>query len=552
MKLLLLLSLLADSGTSAAPPDVELLDFTASYCQPCRQMLPIIQRMEQDQFRVRRVDISDEPDLSAKFRITGVPTLIVMVEGREVQRFVGLTSENVLREAMLRATRTLEEKRGTQPAKPRTADLVAEEVATTPSADTTDTLDTAEAPADRSAGTAPRRSLSEVFQRVFGGGPKSPGVIRGQSPSADEPQSGLVEAAEATVRVQVEGRSSEGGRTVREVGTGTIIHSVPAETLVLTCAHFFLNLQKSGSTVTVEVFENGRPEAFSATVVGGSHTLDLAVLRIVPRRVLPAVAIAAKQPEVNPGQELVSFGCDAGRPPGRLDTALVAINKYLGADNLVCTKDPATGRSGGGLYTADGTLVGVCSCADREKSQGLYMAWKSVLAMLQELKLEHLLSGSAENPETPADAAPEVAGTDTESTGTAVAESEADLEFDPLATIPDASETSSAAEPSAPSEPSDSAIADADSDVEADVMPAAAAGGPEVTIIIDEKTPGSQKKVIVIPRASPWLMEMLTGEGRGVDAAASQRRSPAARRSAEVSRSSTADGVVQAAYPSGE
>ena len=112
MKLLLLLALLADPGTAAAPPEVELLDFTASYCQPCRQMLPVIQRMEQDRFNVRRVDISEEPDLSAKFKITGVPTLIVMVEGREVQRFVGLTSESVLRNAMLKATRDLQEKRG--------------------------------------------------------------------------------------------------------------------------------------------------------------------------------------------------------------------------------------------------------------------------------------------------------------------------------------------------------------------------------------------------------------------------------------------------------
>jgi len=31
-------------------------------------------------------------------------------------------------------------------------------------------------------------------------------------------------------------------------------------------------------------------------------------------------------------------------------------------------------------------------------------------------------------------------------------------------------------------------------------------------IVIDDKTPGSQKKVIVIPKASPWMMELLTGE----------------------------------------
>jgi hypothetical protein len=40
----------------------------------------------------------------------------------------------------------------------------------------------------------------------------------------------------------------------------------------------------------------------------------------------------------------------------------------------------------------------------------------------------------------------------------------------------------------------------------------AAGAGPELTIVIDDKTPGSQKRVIVIPKASAWMMELLTGE----------------------------------------
>ena len=528
MKLLLLLALLADPGTAAAPPEVELLDFTASYCQPCRQMLPVIQRMEQDRFHVRRVDISEEPDLSAKFKITGVPTLIVMVEGREVQRFVGLTSESVLRNAMLKATRDLQEKRGivTPPPDSPTEPLRADAPKTSPATETAE-------PA-----APPRRSLTDVFSRVFGSGQKSPGVIRGQSPANEQPLSGLVLAAAATVRVQVEGRSTEGGRSVREVGTGTIIHSAPTETLVLTCAHFFLNLQKTGSTVTVEVFENGEPQAFAATVLGGSHTLDLAVVRIVPKRVFPAIAIASTAPKADPGLQLVSFGCDAGRPPGRLDTELIAVNRYLGADNLVCSKDPASGRSGGGLYTSSGTLVGVCSCADREKSQGLYMAWKSVQALIQELQLERVLKGAEEPSQSPADDSEslvelDAAREDAEPLLQEQAEEEAvtavepnagmALEFDPLATDTEGTEED------------------------------AVAAGPEVTIIIDEKTPGSQKKVIVIPRATPWLMEMLTGEGRGEDSATSQRRAAPARRSATpAARAANTEGVARAAYPSGQ
>lgn len=491
-------------------------------------MLPIIQRMEQDRFPVRRVDISDEPDLSAKFRITGVPTLIVMVEGREVKRFVGLTSESVLREAMLRASRELQEKReAAAPPQPTAPAAPVEPKSSRPESVRTAILPTPDKDEDgnsEAADAAPsRRSLADVFQRVFGGSPKAPGVIRGQSPSSEPPLSGIRLAEAATVRIQVEGRSTDSGRAVREVGTGTIFYSVPEETCVLTCAHFFLDLQKSGSSVTVEVFENGRPEAFAASVVGGSHTLDLAVVRITPKRVFPAVKIEPTALEVTPGEKMVSFGCDAGKTPSQLDTELIAVNRYLGPDNLVCAKDPASGRSGGGLYTDTGALAGVCSCAVREKSEGLYMASKSVLALLQELKLSHLLEGGAVDAESATDA-------------TAVPEKE--LEFDPLAL--DSSEPDSGkSEESEPTLAEESATA---------TLPE----GPEVTIIIDEKTPGSQKKVIVIPRASVWLMEMLTGEGLAEDSTAARRRESTVPPATPNSQDNGSRGVARATYPEGQ
>ncbi|MFN9038574.1 MAG: hypothetical protein ACK5YO_19910, partial [Planctomyces sp.] len=57
----------------------------------------------------------------------------------------------------------------------------------------------------------------------------------------------------------------------------------------------------------------------------------------------------------------------------------------------------------------------------------------------------------------------------------------------------------------------------------------AAAAGPEVTVIIDDRQPGTQKKVIVIPRASPWLRGMLTGDRAE---AAPEAPAPAVRRTA--------------------
>lgn len=523
MKLLMLLLLLADSGNPAGPPDVQLLDFTASYCEPCRQMLPILQRMEHDKFPIRRVDITEDPDLSRKFQITGLPTLIVMVEGKEVKRFVGLTSEDELRQAMHKAARDLEQKRiaDNPPAPP-----LRPEVATKTQQVNDNEKIEPKAPA---APASSRKSLADVFQRMFSGRKSAPDVIRGQSPGGDAAANGLVRSEAATVRVQVEGRSTKGGRKVREVGTGTIIHSVPGETLVLTCAHFFLNLQRDGSSVTVETFDDGRPEGFAATVVGGNHSLDLAIIRCTPKRTLPAVSVSAQSPELATGQSLVSFGCDLGNSPSRLEMSLVAVDRYLGPGNLVCTMDPVSGRSGGGLYLPTGELVGVCSCAEREKSEGLYMAWSAIASLLRELKLEKLLRDSTltsdENSFIAADDSlsddPGLSAEGSLADATPAPNSSLpmpakpeleNLEFDPLAESPEVA----AADPEASADAASPLESDANTSPGKPVNPEVnAAKGPEITVIIDEKTPGSQKKVIVIPRASQWLLEMLTGESPG-------------------------------------
>ena len=53
MKLIALLMMAAD--TNGQPPqDIVLLDFTAGYCQPCKQMVPVLQRMEKNKFPIVR------------------------------------------------------------------------------------------------------------------------------------------------------------------------------------------------------------------------------------------------------------------------------------------------------------------------------------------------------------------------------------------------------------------------------------------------------------------------------------------------------------------
>jgi len=57
---------------------------------------------------------------------------------------------------------------------------------------------------------------------------------------------------------------------------------------------------------------------------------------------------------------------------------VTTLNKFLGPDSLMVAGEPVEGRSGGGLFSADGRLIGVCNAADKEDREGLYAALASI------------------------------------------------------------------------------------------------------------------------------------------------------------------------------
>ncbi len=60
-----------------------LLDFWASWCGPCRQVLPILDEIaaERSDIKVCKVNVDEEGELAERFDITTIPTLIVFKEG---------------------------------------------------------------------------------------------------------------------------------------------------------------------------------------------------------------------------------------------------------------------------------------------------------------------------------------------------------------------------------------------------------------------------------------------------------------------------------------
>ena len=68
-----------------------LLDFWASWCGPCRMVSPIVDEIaeEREDIKVGKVNVDEQSELAARFRVMSIPTLVVMKDGEIVNQSVG-------------------------------------------------------------------------------------------------------------------------------------------------------------------------------------------------------------------------------------------------------------------------------------------------------------------------------------------------------------------------------------------------------------------------------------------------------------------------------
>jgi thioredoxin 1 len=74
-----------------------LVDFWASWCNPCRSIAPAIEELAQEydgKAVVGKVNVDEQGELSAKFRIMSIPTIILFKGGQPVDKIVGARSKS--------------------------------------------------------------------------------------------------------------------------------------------------------------------------------------------------------------------------------------------------------------------------------------------------------------------------------------------------------------------------------------------------------------------------------------------------------------------------
>ena len=79
-----------------------LLDFGAPWCAPCRMVAPTVEEIasERVDIKVGKINVDEQPELANKFGIMSIPTLVVMKNGKIVQRVSGVRSKNTILEML--------------------------------------------------------------------------------------------------------------------------------------------------------------------------------------------------------------------------------------------------------------------------------------------------------------------------------------------------------------------------------------------------------------------------------------------------------------------
>ncbi len=368
MKPLFALVVLLTLAAPLAAADAVLYCFTADWCTYCHQMKPVLGRLQKDGYPIQIVDRDQQPQLAQQMGVRGLPNFVLVSGNQIVEQVEGATSYDRLAQLF-------------QAAKP------------------------AVMPADV-PGPQQVDATRPVTAVARGQSPGVPAQYAAASVSAGTSAQPDIQATamQATVKLKV---SDPDGSSY---GTGTVVHAQGNEALVLTCAHIFRDSKGQGPLEVLTFQDSPSGTSVPGQVLSYDLDRDVALVAIRTQTPITPMPLASPQISLEVGQGVFSIGCDHGGERQLHQTRINSLNRYAGPENIQAAGAPAVGRSGGGLFTADGQLIGVCNAADDQDDEGIYAALSSIYAVVNEAQLTHLFSGQAAHvavaPVSPAAAPP--------------------------------------------------------------------------------------------------------------------------------------------------
>jgi len=92
----------ADFDTTIAE-GVTLVDFWAPWCGPCRMQVPILEELAESvdgRAKIAKLNVDEAGTVAERFGVQAIPTLLLFKDGKEVQRFIGVQSKEILIDAI--------------------------------------------------------------------------------------------------------------------------------------------------------------------------------------------------------------------------------------------------------------------------------------------------------------------------------------------------------------------------------------------------------------------------------------------------------------------
>jgi len=82
-----------------ASSEAIVVDFWAEWCGPCKMITPILEEIASEhagKVKIAKLNVDDNPDVTRRFEVMSIPTLIVFQDGQPVRRMIGAKGKGQL------------------------------------------------------------------------------------------------------------------------------------------------------------------------------------------------------------------------------------------------------------------------------------------------------------------------------------------------------------------------------------------------------------------------------------------------------------------------